>query len=250
MRSRVFLFPILLAVCFSVFAAQHQNGVHPKSFSEAKRLAVQIHHDHRTTFYCGCKYDKHHKIDLQSCGYQIQKNVRRAQRLEWEHIVPISQLASNLPCWKNRLCFKKNGQCYKGRRCCREIDPDFAKMEGDLHNLVPEIGELNALRSNYRFGLLPFIDSHQFGNCEVKIDPVTRRIEPRVLTRGVVARAYLYMAEKYDMRLSDAQRQLFMAWNNQYPPDSWELEWDRRIHDLQGNSNSFISHYQERKQNG
>lgn len=211
------------------------------------------------TFYCGCQFDKHNKIDLGSCGYQIQNNPKRANRVEWEHIVPISQLASHLPCWKNGLCLKSDAKKsdakhalhsakgVKGRQCCQMIDPTFCKMEADLHNLVPEIGELNALRSNYRFGVLPFVDSHQFGDCEFKIDPVTRRVEPALLTRGFIARAYLYMASQYDWHLSDSQRQLFMAWNRQYPPAAWEIERDKRIEKIQGNSNLFISRYEEYK---
>jgi deoxyribonuclease I len=218
----------------------HFHSKHPHNFGDAKRLARLIHIDHQQTFYCGCNYDKHNKIDLRSCGYKVQGDIRRAKRLEWEHIVPISQLASHLPCWQKRLCCK-NGSCYKGRRCCREIDANFAKMEADLHNLVPEIGELNGLRSNYRFGMLPFVMPGQFGACEFKIDSGTRRVEPRRMTRGTISRVYLYMSKHYNMRLSDSQRQLFEAWNREHPPDAWEVEWDRRIERAQGNSNEYIS---------
>lgn len=220
----------------------------PKNFSEAKRAARILYQDHRQTFYCGCKFDKHNKIDLQSCGYKIQEDPRRAKRLEWEHIVPISHLAAHLPCWKNKLCCNKQGQCFKGRRCCQKSDPQFCKMEADLHNLVPEIGELNAARSNYRFGVLPFVAEGQFGNCEIKIDSETRRVEPRITTRGVIARVYFYMSDSYGFHLSDSQRQLFQSWNALYPPDDWEIERNKRIKEIQGNDNPYISHYLEKKQ--
>lgn len=227
---------------------RHKDGTPPRNFSEAKTLAKIIHQDHRITFYCGCKFDKHNTVDIHSCGYEIQGDYRRAKRLEWEHIVPVSHLAGSLPCWKNKLCYRRNGSPFKGRECCRQIDPDFAKMEADLHNLVPELGELNASRSNYRFGLLPFISEGQFGECEIKIDPITRRVEPRILARGTIARAYLYMADRYNMPLSDSQYQLFTAWNRSYPPDLWEKEWDKRIETIQGNSNLHISNYDQLKQ--
>lgn len=213
------------------------------NFQEAKKIAKQIFQDNRKTFYCGCTFDKHNKVDTDSCGYIIQQDKRRASRLEWEHIVPVSHLAAHFPCWKKSLCCNKKGECYRGRRCCREIDPEFSKMEADLHNIVPEIGELNAIRSNFRFGVLPHIDAGQFGVCEMKIDPETRRVEPRASIRGIIARTYLYMAAVYPFRLSDSQRQLFEAWNKEYPPDDWEIEWDNRIFFIQGNHNPYISEF-------
>lgn len=219
----------------------------PRNFQEAKQIAKHIFRDNRRTFYCGCKFDKHNQVDVESCSYVIQKDKRRAKRLEWEHIVPISHLAANFACWKKSLCCNKKGDCYRGRRCCQEIDPAFSKMEADLHNLVPEIGELNALRSNYRFGVLPQMQGGQFGICEMKIDPETRRVEPRESVRGVIARTYLYMAATYDFHLSDSQRQLFNTWNTEFPPDEWEIEWDNRIFFTQGNHNPYISKYVELK---
>jgi len=214
------------------------------NFRIAKKWAKQLHADHRTTFYCGCQYDKQGKIDLNSCGYPIQKDKKRAERLEWEHIMPVSFWGQDLACWQKPLCCdSKKKKCYKGRSCCEKIDIEYSKMEADLHNLVPEIGELNAMRSNYRFGLLPHIKTQQFGACEIKIDKETRRVEPQDKVRGFIARAYLYMSDRYQVHLSDSQTQLFMAWHKQYPPDAWEIERDNRIADVQGNHNHFIFDY-------
>lgn len=226
-------------------ALSYQSG--PQNFTEAKGIAKTLFQDHRTTFYCGCRFDKHNVVDLESCGYKIQHDQRRAKHLEWEHIVPVSLIASHLPCWKNKQCCNKDGACYGGRKCCQQIDKNFAKMEADLHNLVPEIGELNALRSNYRFGMLPHIPVGQLGECQFKIDPETRRVEPQPSVQGIIARTYLYMAQRYHIHLSDSQLQLFNAWNAQHPPDQWEIEWDRRISGIQGNHNLYISAYKDTK---
>jgi deoxyribonuclease-1 len=220
----------------------------PAHFGEAKRLAKRIYADHRLTFYCGCRYDKHNQINLRSCGYKVQKNLKRASRLEWEHLMPVSLWGKDFPCWKNAICCKGKSQCYKGRRCCREVDKNFSKIEADLHNLVPEMGELNGLRSNYRFGLLPHIELGQFGDCEIKIDSETRRVEPRPAARGLIARAYLYMSKTYKIHLSDSQLQLMRAWNALYPPDAWEIEWDKRVASMQGNHNLYISEYAQLSQ--
>lgn len=253
LRPLGFISFIILCVGFAVsFVGNGQLGNYnkfvqapvspPLHFNQAKQLARQIYEDHRSTFYCGCHYDKHNQIDLNSCGYKIQKDKRRAKRIEWEHIMPVSLWGKELPCWKKNICCKGKS-CYKGRKCCREIDQNFSKMEADLHNLVPEIGELNGLRSNYRFGVLPHKKKGQFGTCEMKIDMETRRVEPSIATRGAIARVYLYMSETYQIPLSDSQRQLMNAWNKSYPPDEWEIERDNRIAKVQGNHNAFVKSY-------
>lgn len=218
----------------------------PRNFSEAKRVARQIYQAHPFTFYCNCSFNKEGVIDLKSCGYRVQADPIRARRLEWEHIVPMSQMAMHLSCWQKKQCSKANGTPYKGRECCRKIDVEFAKMEADLHNLVPEIGELNACRSNYRFGMLPYIKPGQFGRCTFKIDSETKRVEPQVKIRGTIARTYLYVSDTYGVRLSDAQRSLFNRWNKEFPPNIWEIERDRIIGKIQGNHNRYISEYQLR----
>lgn len=211
------------------------------NYTQAKKLARQIYAEHRATFYCGCQYDKHGKVNLESCGYQHRENLRRAKRLEWEHIMPAHHFGQHRLCWREPICRKQNGKTYKGRNCCRKVDPTFVKMEADLHNLVPEIGELNGLRSNYRFGVLPYVKPGQFGMCEFKIDEKSRRVEPKADTRGMIARIYLYMANTYQIPLSDSQKKLFEAWNNQYPASSWEKERNEKIYQLQGNRNTFVS---------
>jgi deoxyribonuclease-1 len=215
----------------------------PKNFIEAKIQAKKIYSDHRATFYCGCQFDKYGKIDLKSCGYKVQKDFQRANRLEWEHIVPVSQIACHLPCWQQKECKKNNGKPCRGRECCRENDSLFSIIEADLHNLVPEVGELNACRSNFRFGVLPYIQPGQFGECHFKVDKENRRVEPKQELRGMIARIYFYVADRYGVQLSDSQLQLFQAWNKEFPPDAWEIERDNRIAKIQGNHNPFISDY-------
>lgn len=218
-----------------------------RNFREAKLAAKKIYADHRSTFYCGCRFDQYGNIDLKSCGYKVQRDLQRAQQLEWEHIVPVSQIASHLPCWQQKQCRKGNGESYKGRECCRDMDKMFAIMEADLHNIVPEVGELNACRSNFRFGMLPYIKPGQFGECDFKLDKENRRVEPKRELRGAIARTYLYVAERYGVRLSDSQLQLFKAWNKELPPDAWEVERDKRIAKIQGNHNSYIVDYNKQR---
>ena len=203
----------------------------PRSFSAAKRVAVDLYRDRQETFYCGCKYDGEKKLapDLNSCGYQIRKQERRASRIEWEHVVPAWTFGHQLQCWQNG-----------GRKECVKSSLNFKSMASDLHNLVPAVGEINGDRSNYRFALLP-TNPEMYGACEVKVDFKARRVEPPVKVRGKIARIYLYMADRYAFRLSKQERQLYEAWNRQYPISAWEVERDNRIAAIQGWHNPYIS---------
>lgn len=202
------------------------------SFSKAKRLLANIYQDqHQTSFYCGCDFQYQGKKlipTLSSCGYQVRKQERRAQRIEWEHIVPAWHFGHQLQCWQTG-----------GRKACRK-DKHFAKMEGDMHNLVPAIGEVNGDRSNYRFSAWNGIPD-QYGQCQVLVDFKGRKVQPPEATRGQIARAYLYMEQSYSFTLSKHDKRLYQAWHNQYPVSRWECEKNQRVKAIQGNSNDFIT---------
>jgi deoxyribonuclease-1 len=64
-----------------------QGNTFSQSFNKAKKtLMRQIYHDHRTTFYCGCDFNSEKKV-FHTNGYEPKKKWKRANRLEWEHIV-------------------------------------------------------------------------------------------------------------------------------------------------------------------
>ena len=112
-------------------------------------------------------------------------------------------------------------------------------MQSDLYNLYPAIGAVNAMRSNYRFSVLPGVPN-TFGTCAMKIDD--RRVEPPEGARGAIARTTLYMADSYPQyRLSSAQRKLMEAWDKTYPVDRWECLRAKRIEAIQGNENALVA---------
>jgi endonuclease I len=127
------------------------------SFNQAKRALERIYADHRTTFYCGCRYDAARRIDLGSCGY-TPKNAgsSRARRIEWEHVVAAEAFGQSFREWRegHPECLDKRGKPFKGRNCARKMSTAFRRMEADMHNLYPVIGELNALRSNYSIAII------------------------------------------------------------------------------------------------
>nr|WP_082859518.1 endonuclease [Microbulbifer sp. Q7] len=205
------------------------------TFSQAKRVlssAVYREPADQVAFYSGCAYHRQGKKlvpDWTTCGYKPRKNANRGSRIEWEHVVPAWVIGHQRQCWQTG-----------GRKSCSRNDELFRMAEADMHNLVPAIGELNGDRSNYRFTELG--DSFgQYGNVEFKVDFKQRAVQPPANRKGDIARTYLYMADTYGLSLSRAQKRLFEAWNWQDPVDLWECERERRIKEVQSNSNTFVS---------
>lgn len=204
----------------------------PASFSQAKKEALKIYHDHPVSFYCGCDIawqGKKGTPDLQTCGYQVRKQQTRASRIEWEHVVPAWQFGHQRQCWQQG-----------GRKNCTKNDTIFRSMEADLHNLTPAIGEVNGDRSNYNFSQWNGVEGESYGRCEMQVDFKQRKVMPPDRARGSIARTYLYMSQNYGFQLSKSQTQLMQAWNRQYPADEWECKRDQRIAKVQGNHNPFV----------
>ena len=115
-------------------------------------------------------------------------------------------------------------------------------MEADLQNLVPAVGELNADRSNYRFGDIPG-EARVYGKCDFEVDRSRRVAEPPRSLRGDIARAYLYMHHSYrkgrtsGLPLTKIQIERFVRWHHADPPSSWEKQRNRRIAKIQGGGN-------------
>lgn len=216
---------------------------HPKNLTEAKILARVIWSEHPYTFYCGCKFDSHLIVDFKECEY-VPQNLKRAKRVEWEHLVPAAWLGRQRACWREPLCESKRGKKFKGRNCCEKIDPSFNKAYTDLYNLVPAIGEVNATRKDYRFGVLHNNKENQYlEGCSMIVNPRNRVVEPSDQVKGMIARAHLYMADTYDFHLSMKQRKMYIKWNESYPPSAWEFRWAQKIQQIQGNDNSYIEQY-------
>src|SRR5690606_20299686 len=113
----------------------------------------------------------------------------------------------------------------------------FRRMEADVYNLVPAVGEVNNYRSNYSMAMLPG-ESREFGACDLQIRD--RKIQPRPEVRGDVARIYFYMDQAYPGRgiISNKNRKLFDAWAKQDPADAWECQRAQLIEEFQGNRNA------------
>ena len=197
-----------LLLCGPALAAEIQP---PRTFQEAKKIAWRLYAGHQTTFYCGCEYQGN-RVDLASCGYQPRKNANRAARVEWEHIVPAWVIGQQRQCWQNG-----------GRKNCTANDLVFSRAEADLHNLVPSIGEVNGDRGNFALGMLSDRPT-QYGACPMVVNFKEKTAMPPERARGAAARIYLYMADRYQLRLSSQDRRTYQVWNRQYPVSAWE-QW-------------------------
>jgi len=214
----------------------------PKNFSTAKRIASKLFSSAPYTLYCHCEYDKYKKIDLNSCGMNKAKKVKRARRVEWEHMMPVSSYVKHFQCGREKLCTKKNGKRYGGRKCCEKVDKAFQRAESELYNLWPSVGLVNGSRRDYQYAMLD--NSQPFFGCEFKVDKGTRKVEPDNSAKGIVARASLFMSEKYHIRLSKSQRKMFESWDKLNPPTKRELEWAQKVAAIEGYSNPYITRHQ------
>lgn len=201
------------------------------SFSKSKKILLnEIYKDNKATFYCNNPYEiktikgKRKAVIIPSKAHYTPRNKytkkgklnQRVRRVEWEHVMPAHNFGKHLPCWRKG-----------GRKACRK-DPLFKKMEADMHNLVPAIGEVNGDRSNYRYGAdKPIIG--QYGNCPMQVDFKARRAYVRDEIKGDIARIYFYMSKTYNIKLSKQERRIMAAWDKQDHINEWEIEKNIRL---------------------
>tara|TARA_Y100001934_G_C12210277_1_gene705668 strand:- start:211 stop:894 length:684 start_codon:yes stop_codon:yes gene_type:complete len=210
------------------------------SFSKSKKLLQKVYKDNSYTLYCGCSFIGK-KPKLTSCGYIPKKDKKRANRIEWEHVVPANAFGRSFPEWINghSMCVNKNGKKFKGRKCAQKMNKEYRRIQADMYNLYPTIGEINGRRSNFSMGIIEG-ENREFGKCDVEIK--NRKFEPREDIRGEIARTYMYMDSVYPGRgiISKINREIFESWHRSDPVDEWECERARRIEKIQGNTNKVV----------
>ncbi|WP_147395017.1 HNH endonuclease family protein [Alginatibacterium sediminis] len=91
MSSKLLKILPVFAVIFSLFLSSSswaQVGNHSiSSFPKAKRtLEREVYQDSRQTLYCQAQFDSHKNV-FPPAGFHTEKYVKRAQRIEWEHIL-------------------------------------------------------------------------------------------------------------------------------------------------------------------
>ncbi len=234
------ILPLLLTLY--ILPPQTSADQRPQNFREAKKEMVNIFYklNEPTTLYCGCpiKFTKNHgyRPDIENCEYKTVFDKERGSRIEAEHIVPVWEFAHNMRCWKK----VPKGE---GRSNCENNDNYFNLIESDLHNLYPSIGEVNKDRSSYKF--VSKLDSpdnpNGYGQCKMYFNSEKRIVQPTKRSRGIVARAYLYMHKIYNIPLDKEQLHLFRSWNQSYKVTDNECKRNYLINKIQGNDNPFVT---------
>ena len=138
-------------------------------------------------------------------------------------------------------------------------------MVSDIHHLFPTYGNANSLRNNYP--LMEINDDvttkwiiYTNGNYVTSTSKPTtnidsyseytttdpNRFEPREEHKGNVARAVFYFFTMYPNQMGIFSKigdiNTFYQWHIQDPVDDWELGRNKRVKEIQGNSNPFIEH--------
>ncbi len=214
-----------------------------ESFNKAKRLLLEMYAgaEQFTTFYCGSRFDEEKKVSHDDSGFTFKSDEKRANRLEWEHVVPAHSFGQSFVEWREGHpdCVTSKGKKFKGRDCAGKINTIYRHMQSDMYNLRPAVGEVNGRRSNYSFAMIEG-EKREFGSCNMEIQD--KKAEPPDERYGDIARTYFYMESAYPGRgiISEKNQKLFTAWNNLDPVDEWECERNRLIENIQGNINHVV----------
>jgi deoxyribonuclease-1 len=180
-----------------------------EDYYEARHLLwTEVYPNGGETLYCGQRFGARHPKSI---------NV--------EHVFPMGWVMRELKCGD--------------RKACRRNSIRFNLIEADLHNLYPARKKINRDRSSYAFGIIKG-ERQEYGKCDFEIDRKKRRVEPREKVRGDIARAVLYMSDKYGIELFKRQKKLMLEWHRADPPDDEEKRRNDVIEILQGNRNPYI----------
>lgn len=213
-----------------------------KSFNQSKNILKKYIYGRKgQTFYCDCPYQKN-SIKLKKCDIQTKKYKKRMKRLEWEHIVPIAAFGHAFKAYREArtVCHRKGKKSLSPRKCAMSKDKVFKEMSANLHNLVPVVGSVNAIRSHYSFDEIG-PNANQL--CAKGFKVSTNKVFPPEEKKGDIARIYLYMNSKYPGLgiIGTKRARLFKKWHEVDPPSKEEC----RIHDLkvrfQKDSNPFLA---------
>ena len=142
-----------------------------------------------------------------------------------EHVYPMAWVTRALRCGDRHRCRKKS--------------PKFNEIESDMHNMYPARKDLNRERGAHPYREIRGEHRVERG-CDMEIDHRARVVEPRPASRGNIARAMLYMEDRYGLELYERQRRQLLRWHREDPVDAHERWRNRRIAEVQGRRNHWI----------
>lgn len=233
-----FVMRVLLLLFFA--AALFGRGYEaPDNRSKAIKLIQKIHYDYKETWLNGCDYIYDPAscmditiVDTSTCSVREQK-----QTVKWIRVVPESFYGRERECMNEEVCVSKyTGKPYKGERCCRQIDAQYRTMEADLFNYIPVVSAIAERRKKQLFGK---VEKPKYLIGKVKMDE--NYIEPPDSLKGDVARVYLYMNQRYGLKLSLEEKEAYHYWHKLDSVDKRECAIAKTIMKIQGSDNRWIT---------
>lgn len=237
---------LVLAIIFSS-QAQAQGM---SSFSKSKKvLYSKIYPGSGKTIYTNCHWYKTHGnkkiIDLESCGLQNafpKRQMKRAKRVEAEHVIPASWGYKNNGFWRSCAIDKNRPRGVSRRKYCQDVDPGFKKLHNDLIGLFPSVGQINADRSNKPYSSVKNGSKpHTFRGNGKEITITSRVAVPPKEMRGDIARIAFFYQKEYGVTMNQRQKSDYLAWDKADPISSEEIARNNRIKKAQGWGNYFVS---------
>ena len=150
-----------------------------------------------------------------------QEAFQPGDRISVEQIYDERRLAQHFGCRSSRLC---------------ESNTQFSDIRKDRHALFPVTRRAELDRRRTLFGDLPDTTDKD-EKCGYKQS--FQVFEPPVNAKGDVARAMLYLHERYELPLLGTL-DMYQRWNREDPVTDEERRRNNVIEQLQGNRNAFI----------
>lgn len=137
------------------------------------------------------------------------------------YVYPLADVRSALDCGTSRQCEQNNR---------------YRQIASDMHNMIPVRSRTEMGRRNARYEDL----GSSVSGDECGIRQSAQFFEPPVRVKGDVARTLAYMVDTYNLPWLGSSA-VFKGWNRLDPPDDGELTRHRRIAEIQGNDNPFVT---------
>ncbi|MBO7244118.1 MAG: endonuclease [Alphaproteobacteria bacterium] len=242
MRVHNFILKMLFFICLTTTVQAEDKVFYAnESYASARnKLFKKIYIDHRSTLYCQIPFDEDKKLILPK-DFDVSKVSNRVNRIEMEHVVTAEEFGTYIKQWwmGDKNCINKENIPYKGRRCAEKTSRIFRLMQSDMYNLYPVIGSLNTIRGNTEFTEFPTFFPSIYKTCSIKV--ADNKIEIPDSAKGIVARTYLYFEKQYPFfKIKESQKELFIKWDEKFPPDEWECLRTYRIEEIQKNENTIV----------
>lgn len=202
--KKIKLIPLTLALLITSGAVIGQNV----RFSDPETVIKEqfwgnLYADGGTSFFCNTPFER--KGFLLTDGY----------------VYPLADIRTALDCGTSRQCEKDNR---------------YRQIASDLHNMVPVRSRIEMQRRNVRYDDIGA--AAKPNDCGIRES--AQFFEPPEHVKGDVARTVAYMVDTYGLPWLGSTS-VFQGWNRLDPPDDTELTRHRRVAQIQGNENPFVT---------